>query len=33
MGRLDKLEFEDVINRNNKILKLDAHDIYQVQFD
>lgn len=33
MGRLDKLEFEDVINRNNRILKLDAHDVYQVQFD
>ncbi len=33
MGRLDRLEFEDVMNRGNRIIKLDAHDVYQVQFE
>ena len=32
MGRLDKLEFEDVFNRDNKIMKMNAHDVYISQF-
>ena len=33
MGRLDRIEFEDVFNRSNKTMKMNAHDVYLSQFD
>ena len=31
MGRLDKLDFEDVFNRDSKNMKMNAHDVYLSQ--
>lgn len=33
MGRLDKLDFEDVFGRDKKIMRMNAHDVYLSQFD
>ena len=33
MGRLDKLEFEDVFGRDNNLMKMNAHDVYLSQFN
>ena len=33
LGRLDKLEFEDVFGKDNNLMKRNAHDVYLSQFD
>lgn len=33
MGRLNVLEFEDVIGTDKNLLKTNAHDAYLAQFD
>lgn len=33
LGRLDKLDFEDVFGRDNNLMKMNAHDVYLSQFN